>query len=98
MPDESLAQYARGSRPIADDEALELSRLTAAWDECTARMDAGLAAVTAELFAAPAPFSPSDDPDETIGSLLTTVAWHQAYHAGQTGLLRRIAGKPGMIK
>jgi hypothetical protein len=29
---------------------------------------------------------------------LTTVAFHEAYHVGQTGILRRIAGKDGAIK
>lgn len=29
---------------------------------------------------------------------LTTLAFHEAYHSGQTGLLRRIAGKDGAIK
>jgi hypothetical protein len=46
----------------------------------------------------PAPFSPSKNPKETLRSLLTTVLFHQAYHSGQTGLLRRIAGKEGAIK
>lgn len=30
--------------------------------------------------------------------LLTTLAFHQAYHAGQLGLARRIAGLPGAIE
>lgn len=29
---------------------------------------------------------------------LATLAFHEAYHIGQTGLLRRIAGKEGAIK
>lgn len=31
--------------------------------------------------------------DETMGSLLAAVLFHQAYHAGQLGILRRIAGE-----
>jgi uncharacterized damage-inducible protein DinB len=46
----------------------------------------------------PAPFSPTNNPKETVRSLLATVFFHQAYHVGQTGLLRRIAGKEGAIK
>jgi len=30
--------------------------------------------------------------------LLNTLAFHQAYHAGQLGLVRRIAGLPGAVK
>jgi hypothetical protein len=33
-----------------------------------------------------------------VRSLLATVAFHQAYHAGQTGTLRRVVGKSGAIK
>lgn len=30
--------------------------------------------------------------------LLTTLAFHQAYHVGQLGLARRVAGQPGAIQ
>jgi uncharacterized damage-inducible protein DinB len=61
------------------------------------RIDVGLADLTSEALDAPAPASPNNDPDETVRSLLALVSFHQAYHAGQTGLLRRIAGKDGAI-
>ena len=34
----------------------------------------------------------------TRGELLTTLAFHQAYHAGQLGMCRRVAGLEGAIK
>ena len=34
----------------------------------------------------------------TCGELLATLAFHQAYHAGQLALCRRIAGLDGVIK
>jgi uncharacterized damage-inducible protein DinB len=46
----------------------------------------------------PATFSPTANPKETMGTLLAAFAFHEAYHAGQTGLLRRVAGKAGAIK
>ena len=46
----------------------------------------------------PAPFSPSGNPKETMGSLLASLAFHEAYHVGQTGLLRRVIGREGVIK
>ena len=98
MDERALQRYDRGSAPIVDAaEARELSDLLKAWDETAERMDAGLAALTLEALDALAPFSPSDDPKETVRSLLTLVFFHQAYHAGQLGLLRRIAGKEGAI-
>ena len=93
-----LRRYDRGSAPLADPaEAMELSELMSLWERITPRVDAGLAALTAEAMAQPAPFSPGDDPDETVGSLVATVLFHQAYHIGQTGVLRRIAGHAGAI-
>ena len=60
-------------------------------------IEEGLEAITDEALAAEAPFSPTDNPDETIGSLLAGLSFHEAYHAGQIGLLRRIVGKQGAI-
>jgi hypothetical protein len=98
LPAETLKRYDRGSRPIHDAaDAIELSTLMAAWDECSRRYDAGLAELSPDVLSSPAPRSPTNDPNETIGSLLSTISWHQAYHAGQTGLLRRVVGKAGAI-
>ncbi len=36
--------------------------------------------------------------DETLGQKLATLHFHEAYHVGQLGLSRRIAGKKGAIK
>jgi len=99
IPNGKLKQYNRGSQPIRDSgHALDISDLMTAWGETCARIDSGFAALTSEDLDRPAPFSPTDNPNETIASLLTTVCWHQAYHAGQTGLLRRLAGKDGAIR
>jgi hypothetical protein len=46
----------------------------------------------------PAPFSPTGNPDETVGSLLAAISFHEAYHVGQTGLLRRVVGREGVVK
>jgi uncharacterized damage-inducible protein DinB len=98
MDQESLKRYARGAPPIRDDsEALDFQNLLNAWTEVVERFEAGLAGITPDLLDRPAD-SPTDDPDETVRTLLTTVMFHQAYHAGQTAVLRRIAGKEGAIR
>jgi uncharacterized damage-inducible protein DinB len=96
---EVLKHYVRGGEPIRDaSEAIDLRQLVAAWNEAVERVDAGLAALGPDLLDQPAPSSPTGNPDETVRSLLTTVMFHQAYHAGQTAVLRRIAGKEGAIR
>ena len=100
MVDQSrLAQYARGGPPLTDpSHAVNFNELLSAWDEATRRMDAGLAGFPTEILNQPAPRSPTGNPNETIGSLLATIMFHQAYHVGQTAVLRRLIGRPGAIK
>jgi hypothetical protein len=94
-----LSQYARGAAPMTDPaQALDFGELVAAWEEGARRMDSGLADFPSETLGQPAPGSPTNDPNETIRSLLATIMFHQAYHVGQTGVLRRLIGKPGAIK
>jgi hypothetical protein len=98
MESAALQRYDRGAPPVRKaSEALELKDLMAAWDVASERLDAGLANLTALALDAPAPTSPTNNPNETVRSLLATILFHQAYHAGQTGILRRIAGKSGAI-
>ena len=95
----ALKHYARGAPPIRDRaEALTFGEILSAWNQAVERVDAGLAGLTPEVLDRPAPASPTDNPHETVRSLLTTVMFHQAYHAGQTAVLRRIAGKEGAIR
>jgi uncharacterized damage-inducible protein DinB len=94
-----LQHYARGSAPMTDARDARLfAELQRDWDAACTRIDAGLAAMPGERLRESAPHSPTGNPDETVGSLLSTVMFHQAYHAGQLGILRRIAGKPGPIR
>lgn len=94
-----LAVYERGGPPLTDAaRALEIDRLLALWDEASARFQAGLGTLTPERLDSPAPFSPSGDPDETVRSLVATILFHQAYHSGQLGILRRVTGHEGAVK
>lgn len=98
MEEGALKRYVRGTPPLRNPtEALEFRDLLAAWNQATERVDAGLAGLSPEVLNRPAPFSPSNDPDETVRSLLTVILFHQAYHAGQAAVLRRLVGKEGAI-
>jgi uncharacterized damage-inducible protein DinB len=95
----ALRRFARGAPPLKDPgEAIDFGKLLAAWNQASERVDAGLAGLDPDILDRRAPDSPSGNPDETIRSLITTVMFHQAYHAGQTGVLRRIAGREGAIQ
>jgi uncharacterized damage-inducible protein DinB len=95
LSQQELARYARGSQPLRDGtEALRFERLVDAWDESWRRVDAGLEALTPEALAAPAP----PGFGENVRDLLGFVFFHQAYHSGQAGILRRIAGREGAIR
>jgi hypothetical protein len=99
LGNETLQRYDRGSAELHEaGEALPLEMLLNACDEAAKRMEEGLASLTEERLDEPAPFSPRKRADETVRSLLSLVMFHQAYHVGQSGLLRRIAGKEGKIK
>jgi hypothetical protein len=81
-----------------DSIILPFEEVVRAYNQSTERMLAGIASATDELYAGPAPFSPRGDPNETVASLLTRFMIHEAYHLGQTGILRRVSGKEGAIK
>ncbi len=90
--------YDRGTPALSDaSPALPLDELLRGLNMASERVQAGLRRLSPARLAEPAPFSPTNNPRETVGTLLATLLFHQAYHAGQTGLLRRLAGKQGAI-
>jgi hypothetical protein len=90
--------YRRGGPGLADPaRARPFEQILADLDRTQELLPQGLSRVTAERLAEKAPFSPTRNPQETVGSLITSFVFHEAYHAGQTGLLRRIAGREGAL-
>jgi uncharacterized damage-inducible protein DinB len=84
--------------PFRPEAALPLDELKRRFKALQEPLVRGLNGMSADAMATPAPFSPTNNPKETIGSLLAAVAFHEAYHVGQTGVLRRMAGKEGVVK
>ncbi len=86
--------YDRGSKPVTDAAiAVPLSQMVLDLEASQARIAAGLEQVTAEQLVEPAAFSPMNRDDETVGTLLAGLLFHEAYHSGQTGTMRHILGK-----
>ncbi|MBU0741199.1 DinB family protein [bacterium] len=92
-------RYRRGSAPVAGgDDAAAFDGIVRAFNASQGGIVAGLPALTEDRLDEPAPFSPGNDETETVGSLLAGLAFHESYHCGQLGLLRRLLGKDGVIK
>jgi hypothetical protein len=89
---EQADPYRRGSSPIRDGSRAEsLEKIVADLERSQDRLIAGLEKVSEPELNAPAG-------DETVEKQLFTLQFHEAYHAGQTGLLRRMVGHEGAIK
>lgn len=91
--------YKRGSDPLLDAaNAVDFAEIKEAFAICHERVMRGIGNLPGERWREPAPFSPGNNPDETLETLLHLIAFHQAYHVGQLGLGRRLLGKDGGIQ
>lgn len=87
-------RYARHGAPIKSAREAKLwDEIWKAYELTQQRILQSVSELTPQQLAQRAPFSPSNNPKETVGSLLAVFAFHDAYHTGQTGVLRRIVGK-----
>lgn len=85
------ALYSRGSKPITEPgKALPLERLLADIDRSQDKLMNGLMRLSPKALAAP-------DPQGTLADKLAMLHFHEAYHVGQLGLLRRLVGREGAI-
>ncbi len=92
-------RYKRGSDAVTgNDGVVDFADIVHAFNTAQDLVISGLPELTQERLDEPAPFSPANDPNETIGSLLAGLAFHESYHCGQLGTLRRLLGKGGVIK
>jgi len=90
--------YDRGVEPlIQTDRATPFGDLRDAFTSAHERVVAAIEQLPAGRLGEASPYSPTNNPDETIGSLIAIFAFHQAYHTGQTGLGRRLVGMPNAI-
>ena len=82
---------AYGGAPLETSRMAPFKDLVGALDRSQELLQSGFGNLTAEKLAAPALGS-------TVGGFLATLAFHEAYHGGQIGMLRRPLGHPGVIK
>jgi uncharacterized damage-inducible protein DinB len=86
--------FGRGTSDADVPGDLDLGQVLAAFREAQERMAARWEALAAEDFSKPLGRTLPDGSD-TVGGALRFLAWHEAYHLGQLGLLRPLAGKVG---
>jgi uncharacterized damage-inducible protein DinB len=89
--EQESAQYDRGSPPLSDRQtAIPLERMLADLRASQEKLVTTLQQMSSEELAAPSESGTKLDQ-------LAFLQFHEAYHAGQLGLLRRLTGKPGAI-
>jgi hypothetical protein len=79
------AAYNRESEPLQASDALPLAQILADLEETQERLAVALAELTADDLERVVD-------DRTLAQRLTFAYWHEAYHTGQTELLRQLAG------
>ena len=84
--------------PFSRERALPFAELKRRFDSMQEPLVRAISGMPAEVMAMKPPRLLTGDPNETIGSNLATLVFHECYHVGQTGVLRRVAGKPGVVK
>ncbi len=94
--DQEAAPYQRGSKPLTDPALVKtLEDIVAMLETSQESILAGLGEMSAEGLQAPAP---SGKEGETVETGLAALVFHEAYHVGETGILRRLLGHEGAIK
>lgn len=84
--------------PFSRENALPFDELRRRYKAMQEPLVSAIKGMPPEVLAAKPPRPFTGEPNETVGSNLATLVFHECYHVGQTGVLRRVAGKPGVIK
>jgi len=92
---EECEPYDRHAPPLEHaSQAKPLAEIWRAFDLTQARLLQTLGELTPEELTRPVAPEVANPLVKTRGDLLGVIGFHDAYHAGQTGTLRRLLGKP----
>jgi len=96
---EKAAPYGRGSDPVRDpDSAVSFDQMLKDHATSQRRIVAALQRLGSPGLAKPAPSEMTGGKEASIGTMLAGFLFHEAYHVGQTGIVRRLIGKEGAIR
>lgn len=95
--DEKASRYRRGGEPIngPEEAVVPFEEILADFNASQEAIVAGLGEITDEELDVLVPWFGEQSPKSVA---LAGLVFHETYHLGQTGLLRRVAGKEGAIK
>jgi uncharacterized damage-inducible protein DinB len=89
---EKTARYARGSAPVGpDDPPAPLEEIRAVLERSQEPLMKALRSLSAGQLAA------VDEKGQSLAQRLAMLGFHEGYHGGQAGLLRRLLGHDGAI-
>lgn len=92
-------RYGRRSPPLIDPaKALPWEQILQDLATTQERLRVGLGTITSERLASPMPAEQNPFGVDTLGDMLAVFTFHESYHVGQLGILRRLYGKPGAIR
>ncbi len=98
LPEGAADLYKRGSKGNTSELFLPFEQLLAMWDVAQTKLTEGLDSLSpTELAEETPPFGDFGKPDTRERRLLF-LHFHESYHTGQLGLLRRLVGKEGAIR
>jgi len=90
---EDEKRYGRGSAPVRSGaDAKNFEAMLRDFDQSQERLLAGLSTLSESDLEKPHAM------EMNVGEFLAFLQFHEAYHIGQTGILRRLAGKEGAIR
>lgn len=96
---EAASEYQRGSHPEGTGRFLDLGTLQGLLEASQRELIPALSRLSEEALKSPVPEQYKRQPlTGSLDEALIRLQYHEAYHNGQIGLLRRIAGKEGAIK
>ena len=91
--------YTRGSTPWKNgNEAERLEKIREKFEESQKKLSAKILSLDGATLSAPVPAKKNAFRVDSLAEMLAAFAFHESYHVGQTGILRRLAGKEGAIK
>ena len=94
----SLGRYGMGQLPLErPGEATPLGELSEAFQDLQDPLLDAIRSAGPEVLARHVPNSPTGNSKETVASRVVGIAFHEAYHLGQIGILRRMLGKERAI-